>query len=133
VTPEAASYGRGGAGWSGRASGSGVASQTFTVPSSEALASRPPSGLKHTLHTKPVCPFRESVSWPVAKSHTLTVPSREALASRRPSGLKHTLSTVACAALKASVSFPVAASQTLTVPSSEALASRQPSGLKHTP
>ena len=52
---------------------SGRASHTFTVPSSLADASRPPSGLNATLLTRPVCPLRVRVSWPVPASHTFTV------------------------------------------------------------
>src|SRR5262245_30576186 len=67
-------------------SGSGVASHILTVPSSEALARRLPSGLKHTLRTLPVCPLRDSASWPVCASHTWTVRPARALARRLPSG-----------------------------------------------
>ena len=69
------------------------ASQTFTVPSSLAEASRLPSGLNATLMTSPVCPLRVRVSCPVPASHTFTVLSSLAEASRLPSGLNATLVT----------------------------------------
>src|SRR5262249_60795740 len=83
---------QGRAGFAGRAGGSakGVASHTFTVPLTEALARRRPSGLNHTPETATVCTWERS-SWPVCASHTFTSPrsrvppgSPEALARRRP-------------------------------------------------
>ena len=56
-----------------------------------AEARRLPSGLKATLMTGPVCPWRVRASWPVAASQTLTVLSAPAEARRLPSGLKATL------------------------------------------
>jgi hypothetical protein len=45
------------------------ASHTLTVWSALALARRLPLGLKATLETSLVCPWRVGVSWPVAPSH----------------------------------------------------------------
>ena len=61
-------------------SGSGVASQIFTVLSNQALTRRWPSGLNATHPAgHPLRPLRERSSRPVCASHTLTVLSREAL------------------------------------------------------
>jgi hypothetical protein len=69
----------------GRASLGGVASQTFTVLSAEALARRRPSGLKHTLKTLSVCPLRVSAS----RRSGRPKPSPSGLPRRWPSGLEH--------------------------------------------
>jgi hypothetical protein len=74
-----------------RVSSSGplAVSQTRTVWSELAEASRRPSGLNDTPWTGPVCPLRASSSFPVAAPQTHTVRSPPAEASRRPSGLIH--------------------------------------------
>src|SRR5262249_15271925 len=44
--------------------------QRSTFPEESRLARRWPSGLKQTLVTQLVCPWRARTSWPVRKSHT---------------------------------------------------------------
>ena len=106
-------------------------SHTFTVSSSDPLAIRFPSGLKATLSTSPVCPFRVKVSWPVDASQTLTVLSWDAVAIRFPSRLNATWDTDFEWPRSVKVCWPVDASQTFTVLSTE-FAIRLPSGLKTT-
>src|SRR5262249_53933759 len=124
-----------------------AASHTFTVPSSEALARRWPSGLKATLVTPPAWPWRGRPGLPRRHPHHLTSPGRAsstkrkglgfmgfpvALARRWPSGLKATLVTQFAWPLRLRVSRPVCASHTFTVPSLLPLARRRPSVLKAT-
>src|SRR5262249_5948120 len=71
----------------------GAASHPFTVRSAEALARRPPAGLKATPQTSSACPRSVRASRPDCASQTFTVRSPEALARRRPSGLKATPQT----------------------------------------
>src|SRR5439155_1514032 len=66
------------------------ASQTRTVWSSPAEASRRPSGLNATRETGRECPTSVRRSSPDAASHTRTTLSSPQEASRRPSGLKAT-------------------------------------------
>src|SRR5204862_2335082 len=63
-------------------------SQTRTVESQLRLAMRVPSGLKHTLVIKSLCPLRERSSTPLWASHTFTVLSAPPPAMRLPSGLR---------------------------------------------
>src|SRR5262249_18813164 len=114
-------------------SGSGVASQNFTVPCGETLPSRWPSGLKATLPPPHMCALRLSSSWPVCASHNFIM-SVETLARHLPSGLKATLATWPLCPLKVSSSWPVCASHTFTSPGSPVLieARRLPSGLNVT-
>src|SRR5262249_8111068 len=105
------------------------------------------SGLKNTLRTGLVCPWREDSSCPVWASHTFTPPSsrlvsasipEEETARRMPSGLKHTPLTGPVCPRRVRTSFPVWASHTFTsqglsgTSPPEALARRLPSALKHT-
>ena len=70
------------------------ASQRRTVRSQLPLARVRPSGLKATLPTQFVWPFRVCWRAPVWASQRRTVRSAPALARVRPSGLKATLLTL---------------------------------------
>src|ERR1700730_4696535 len=63
-------------------------SHSPTEPSSPALASSVPSGLKATDHTRPLCPARVCWRAPVRASHSRIARSSPAVASIAPSGLK---------------------------------------------
>jgi hypothetical protein len=112
--------------------GKGVASQTRTVRSRLAEASRWPSGLKATASTMSPCPPRLTTSCPLATSRTLTAFSQLPAASRRPSRLNATLVTTATGPRRVHTSRPLAVSQTRTFPSMPPAAIRRPSRRKAT-
>src|SRR5262245_52433365 len=118
---------RGAARASSAAPNRGVASHTFTVPSSLAEAMRLPSGLNATLSTQPVCPLRVSASNPIRASHTFTVLSSLPDTMRVPSAENATLVTPPVCPLMVSSSCPVCASHTFTVWSQLPEAIRLPS------
>src|SRR5262249_22809354 len=70
-----------------------VTSQSRTVRSLLAEASRVPSRPNATLQTHPVCPVKGRISCPVATSHSLTVASMPPEAIHLPSELTATLRT----------------------------------------
>src|SRR5262249_13203546 len=108
-----------------------VASHTLTVLSQLALARRLPSGLKASLPTLPVWPWRVKWGSPgLVTSQTLTVWSQPPEASRVPSGLNTTLRTWSVCPPRLRSASPVAAFQIFKVVSLLAEARRVPSGLK---
>src|SRR5262249_616271 len=103
------------------------------VLAKEAAARRLPSGLKATLQTCWVGPFRASSSLPVFPSHPFTALSSEAAARLLPLGLK---ATQPKALSMVRISSPVCASHTFTALTPPSLpgallaqARRLPSGL----
>src|SRR2546423_1810017 len=107
-------------------------SQSLTVPSQLALASRLPLGAKASPRTQLLCP--QSVctqrAGPVLRiSHSRIVPAKSPLASRRPSGLQASERTgPGCGTSSRAV--PSFTSQSRTVASYPPLASRLPPGAK---
>src|SRR5262249_55602581 len=81
------------------------ASQARASPLSLAAMTRLPSGLKATLFTQAVCPWRGRTSCPVCASHTFTVLSKEPLSRRLPSGPNATQFTT-CVPLEGKVFLP---------------------------
>src|SRR5688500_2273307 len=92
-----------------------LASHIWMVRSVLPLAIRVPSGLNATLKIGAECPFRLSVSSPVAESQTLRVWSTLPLTIRLPSGLKATLKIRSVCPFRVNLASPLAASQTLRV------------------
>jgi hypothetical protein len=71
-----------------------VTSQMRAVPSSDAVTTRLPSGLKPALCTVPVWPLSRARSLPLSASQMRAVRSEDAVTTRLPSGLKPALCTV---------------------------------------
>ena len=107
-----------------------AASQTRAVPSSLAVTTRAPSGLKAAETTESVWPRRSASSLPLAASQMRAVPSRLAVTTRVPSGLKAAEATQPLWPRRSVSSSPLAASQMRAVPSWLAVTTRVPSGLK---
>ncbi len=107
------------------------ASNSRTVPSSLAVATRDPSGLKATSVTPPDCPSSTDARVPLSTFQIPTGPSGPAVAIREPLGSKSKLDA---SALIVRTTSPRPQSQILTwlLPCSvrAAVATRRPSGLK---
>jgi len=59
-----------------------LASHSRAVLSSDAVATRRPSGLNAALHTEPSWPIKTAISVPVSASHSRAVLSKDAVATR---------------------------------------------------
>ena len=68
-----------------------LASHSRAVLSSDAVATRRPSGLNAALHTEPSWPIKTAISVPVSASHSRAVLSKDAVATRWASRLNAAL------------------------------------------